>query len=56
MTLFLVGHERSAKTNSWLAITPFKEEAEKFMAETPEAVTIKEVVVPQRGQKRRKRK
>ena len=55
MILYLIGDAKSAKVNSWLALTPYKEEAEKFLEETPEAVLIKEVNVPPKLRRRRKK-
>lgn len=45
MTLYLVGHKKSEKYNSWLAMTNNAEEADKLLHELPKAAVVKEVTV-----------
>ena len=46
MKLYLVGHKKSEKYNSWLAMTSCPEEADKLLHELPKASCVKEVEVP----------
>jgi len=44
--IYLVGHKKSHKYNSWLAMTNDADEADKLLHELPKATCIKEVETP----------
>lgn len=43
MKLYYVGHKKSLKLNSWLAVTNDQEKAEKLLGEISKATVIHEV-------------
>ena len=47
-TVYLVGHKDSAKKKDYLAACNRRSEAERILAETPEATFIKEVSIESR--------
>ena len=55
--VFLVGDEKSEKTNQWLMVTPSLEDAQKYMDEEPTALVVKRITVKERptGGRRKKR-
>ena len=38
--LYFVGDDRSLKTRQWLAVTPYREEADRLRQEIPGAVAV----------------